>query len=55
MPCYVTDLFRIGCTAALDVETDDSARPFGAFKLESLSVCTENKKCYSVIQSSGLS
>ena len=49
------ELFRTGYTAALDVETDDSARLFNAFKLESLSVCNENKKCYSVIQSSALS
>ena len=49
------ELFRTGYTAALDVETDDSARLFSAFKLESLSVCNENKKCCSVIQSSALS
>ena len=49
------DLFRTGYTAALDVEADDSARLFSAFKLESLSVCSESNKCCSVIQSSALS
>ena len=43
------DLFRTGYTAALDVEADDSARLFSAFKLESLSVCSENKKCRSIV------
>ena len=43
------DLFRTGYTAALDAETDDSARLFSAYKLESLPVCSENKKCRSIV------